>query len=105
MSPPWIFGGGPGNGFSHACERHLLVSVMCEVALDGEREFGGVAVADDAAKLPVASSTSGGGPAPHISPNCQRFTLRLVRQTISKVDSHGLVDCSVALTESCTRAG
>ena len=32
----------------------------------------------------------------HMSPDCQRLTLRLVRRTISIIDSIGFVLCSVA---------
>jgi hypothetical protein len=35
----------------------------------------------------------------HMSPDCQRFTLREVRRTVSIIDSHGFVDCSVRLSD------
>src|SRR6266540_3468751 len=33
----------------------------------------------------------------HMSPDCQRFTLREVRRTISIIDSHGFVDCTLVI--------
>src|SRR6266498_3263974 len=68
----WIGGCPARRGFSVAvrwwifsCEReqHLLVFVMLEVVLDGERELGEVAVADDLPKLPFGFEHAGGGPA------------------------------------------
>jgi hypothetical protein len=38
----------------------------------------------------------------HMSPECQRFTLREVRRTISIIDSQGLVDWSVCFSDPLT---
>src|SRR3954466_5456791 len=38
----------------------------------------------------------------HMSPFCQRLTLRLVRRTVSIIDSHGLGDASVRLSWPAT---
>ena len=38
----------------------------------------------------------------HMSPFCQRLTLRLMRRTVSIIDSHGFVDASVRLSRPRT---
>ena len=62
------------------------------MALDAGGELGEVGVADDRAELLLGVEHPGGGPAlRHMSPDCQRLTLRLVRRTISIIDSIGFV--------------
>ena len=69
-----------------------------DVALDGDDEASELRVADDAAKLALGLEHPGGHPRRHMSPFCQRLTLRAVRRTHSSIDSHGLVEASVALS-------
>src|SRR3954447_10108429 len=38
----------------------------------------------------------------HMSPFCQRLTLRLTRRTVSIIDSHGFVEASVRLSRPRT---
>jgi hypothetical protein len=73
-----------------------------ELAFDGDGEFGEVAVADDLAKLAFGLQDAGGCPAQAMSPDCQRFTLRLVPWAHSIIDSHGLVLLSVCLSDPVT---
>ena len=63
-----------------------------EVALDAGGELCEVAVADDLAELQLGFEHPGGGPAQAHVADCQRLTLRLVRRTISIIDSMGFVD-------------
>jgi hypothetical protein len=62
-----------------------------EVALDAGGEVRQVAVADDLAELLLGFEHPRGDPAQALSPDCQRLTLRLVRRTISIIDSIGFV--------------
>ena len=60
--------------------------------LDRGDEVGEVAVADDPAELVFAlRACRSAVQRRHISPDCQRLTLRLVRRQISIIDSQGFV--------------
>ena len=65
-----------------------------EVALDAGRDLGEVAVADDFAELLLGLSIPAAVQRRHMSPDCQRLTLRDVRRTNSIIDSIGF--CSEA---------
>ena len=56
-----------------------------------EGELGEVDVADDASELALGLEHPAGGPAQAHLPDCQRLTLRLMRRTVSIIDSRGLV--------------
>ena len=73
-----------------------------DVALDSDGEVGEVGVADDAAGLLLASSMPAAVQRRHMSPFCQRLTLRLVRRTVSIIDSQGFVEASVRLSRPRT---
>jgi hypothetical protein len=65
----------------------------------------GVDIGGTFTDLALYDTESGATPAVqrrHMSPDCERFTLRLVRRTIWIIDSHGFVDCSVFLDEPQT---
>src|SRR3954467_3249059 len=68
---------------------------LMELTLDRGDELGEVGVADDAPELSLGFEHPRGGPARHMSPDCQCLTLRLVRRTHSIIDSHGFVLSSV----------
>jgi hypothetical protein len=87
---PWNFGGGgtPGESISNGGggdlgRRRVGDGLAGNVALDGHGERGELRVADHAREPRSASSIPAAVQRRHMSPFCQRLTLRLVRRTVS----------------------
>jgi hypothetical protein len=53
---------------------------MLQLSLESDRRLGEVGVGDDAAELALGFEHPGGGGRRHVSPDCRRLTLRLVRR-------------------------
>jgi hypothetical protein len=78
----------------------LYVAPGGDVGFDGDRECGEVFVADDLADWRSASSMPAAVQRRHMSPFCQRLTLRLVARQIAIIDSIGFVEDNVF--QSCS---
>ena len=70
-------------------------ALRCDVAFNGEGELCEVGVADDLPELSLGLEHPAAVHLRHISPDCQRLTLRGVRRMISIIDSIGFVEANV----------